>query len=82
MKGGTSDNNREEYLLLFGLLVISPHGVFLAFPSCPAPTISNPPRGAKAKEAKVEPERAAVSNKAWSPWTAFFVGWRRAGMLM
>jgi hypothetical protein len=28
---------------------------------------SNPPRGAKAKEAKVEPERAVVSNEAWSP---------------
>jgi hypothetical protein len=82
MKGGTSDNNREEYLSLFGLLVISPCGVFLAFPSCPAPTISYPPRGAKAKEAKVEPERVAVSNKAWSPRNAFFIGWCRAGLLM
>ena len=82
MKGGPSDNNREEYFSLLGLLVISPRGVFLAFPSCPAPTISNPPRGVKAKEAKVEPERAAVSNKAESPWKAFFNEWRRAGLLM
>jgi hypothetical protein len=82
MKEGMSDNNREEYLSLFRLLVISPRGVFLAFPSCPSPTISNPPRGVKAKEEKVEPERAAVSNKAWSSWKAFFNGWRRAGLLM
>jgi hypothetical protein len=67
MKGGTSYDKREEYLSLFGLLGISLHGVFLALPSCPAPTKSNPPRGAKAKKAKVEPKRVAVSNKAWSP---------------
>ncbi len=82
MKGGTSDNNREEYLSLFKLLGISPRGVFLVFPSCPVPIISNPPRGAEAKEAKVEPKRAVVSNKAWSPWKTFFVRWHRAGLLM
>jgi hypothetical protein len=82
MKGGTRDNSREEYLSLFGLLVISPLWVFLAFPSHPAPTISNPSRGAKAKEAKVELKRAAVSNKAWSLQKAFFVEWHRAGLLL
>ncbi len=71
---GTRDHSREKYLSFFGLLVISPCGAFLAFPSHPAPTISNLPRGAKAKEAKVGPERAAVSNMTWSVRKAFFVG--------
>ncbi len=79
MKGGTSDDKREEYLSSFGLLVISSCGVILALPSRPAPTMSNPPRGAKAKQAKVELERAIVSNKAWSPRKVFFVGWCRLG---
>ena len=71
MKGGTRDNNREEYLSLFRSLVISPCGVFLAFPSHPVPTISNPPRGAKAEEAKVELERVVVSNaESFLCWVA------------
>ncbi len=81
MKGGTRDNGREEYLALFGTLVISPCGVFLACPSCPAPTLSDPPRGAKTREAEVEVKRVVVTNKAWPPWKAFFVGWHRAGLL-
>ncbi len=79
MKGGTRDNNREEYLSLFRSLVISPCGVFLAFPSHPVPTISNPPRGAKAEEAKVELERVVVSNKAWLPQKAFLLGGAELG---
>jgi hypothetical protein len=73
MKGGTRGNGREEYLSSFGSLVISLCEVFLACPSHPAPTISDPPREAKAREAEVELKRATVSNKAWSLWKAFFV---------
>ncbi len=82
MKGGTRDSGREEYLSPFRLLVISSCGVFLSCPSCPAPTISDPPRGAKASDAEAELERVAVTNKAWPPRKAFFAGWNRAGLLM
>jgi hypothetical protein len=68
------DNGREEYLSSFGSLIISPRGVFFACPPYPAPTMSKPPRGAKTREAEVEVERAAVINKAWPPWKAYFVG--------
>ncbi len=73
---------RNTYLESFGLLVISPRGVFLACPSCPVPTMSDTPRGAKTRDTEVELERAAVTNKAWPPQKAFFVGWCRAGLLM
>ncbi len=35
-----------------------------------------------AREAELEVKRAAVTNEAWPPRKAFFVGWRRAGLLM
>ncbi len=71
---GTRGNGREELLASFGLLCIPPHGVFFALPSCPVPTMSDPPRGANTREVEEEVKRAVVTNRVWPPQKAFFVG--------
>ena len=57
-------NGREEYLAMFGSLVIPPRGVFFACLFCTALTMCVPPRGAETREVEGEVERAAVLNRA------------------
>ena len=78
----TRGNGREELIASFDLLCIPPHGVFFALPSCPVPTMSDPQRGANTREVEEEVKREVVTNRAWPPRKAFFVGMHSAGLPM
>ena len=79
---GSRGNGREELLASLDLLCIPPHGVFFALPSHPVPAMSDPPRGANTREIEEEVKRVVVTNRAWTPRKAFFVGLRSTGLPM